>query len=127
MVVMAVGRFDTEATPAASYQALLAHEPFDALVVQAMTAPSEFPSHARAAVSSLELGKDASKKCFFMEPVLVSFEIGLAFKPGVIGATRQLQSATELSDGIKWREVLHSLAALGRSERMAIVFFKISH
>ena len=53
--------------------------------------------------------------------------VGLPSQPGVIGAARQIQGPTKHADRVEWLKVFHSLAPLGRAERIAIVFFKISH
>jgi hypothetical protein len=50
-----------------------------------------------------------------------------AFEPGIISAAREPKRGAQISDGIKWRKLFHSLAALGGWERMVRVFFKISH
>ena len=127
IIMTTVGGLDAEAAAPACYQSLLAHEPLDAFMVKTVTASVEYMGQPWAAVSSLELGKDALKECSLIAPLLLADVIGLPFEPGVIGAARQLQGAAELAHRIEWGEVFHSLATFGRSERIAIVFFKISH
>jgi hypothetical protein len=126
MVMVAVGGLDAKAAAAASDQALLAHKFFDAFTTAKVATGSKDVGEARAAIGALELGKDTFKS---------ELELGigalasrrLTIEPGVERAAWELERAAELANRVEWEQVFHSLATIGRSERMAIVFFKISH
>ena len=126
MRMVAVGGADAKAARAPSDQAVLAHEFFDAFTTAGVAARSEDVSEAWAAVRAFKLGEEAFKDELELRIGALASR-GLTFEPGVVGAAAEQQSAAELTDGVKRLEIFHSLATLGRSERMAIVFFKISH
>jgi len=126
MRMVAVGGTDAKTATAPSDQAVLAHEFFDAFTTAGVAAGSENVSEAWAAVRTLKFGEEAFKDELELRIGALASG-GLTIEPGVVGAAAELQSAAELTDGVKRLEIFHSLATLGRSERMAIVFFKISH
>jgi hypothetical protein len=126
MIMVAVGGADAKRAPASSHQAPFSHEPFDALMVAVLATGLELVSQARAAVVLFGLQKEAFNEKKELLIVLLA-RAGLAFAPRVVRAAGQPQSAAEIGDRIEWLELFHSLAALGGVERMARVFFRISH
>jgi len=126
LIMVAIGGANAKGAAASSGQALLAHESFNGFVITAMAALFEQVSEAGTAISAFELLKSAFNNKLEMELVLLAGS-WCALEPSVISAARKAQSAAEISDGIKWLEFFHSLAALGGWERMVRVFFKISH
>ena len=127
MVMAAISRADAKAAPATCDQAFGAHNGFDPFMIIAVAAFVELVGNAGAAIGASKLDKDAFNKRFAGSFELVASGVGLPSAPGVVGAARQIQGPTEHADRVEWLQVFHSLAALGRVERIAIVFFKISH
>lgn len=126
LIMVAIGSTDAKSASAPCGQALLTHESFDRFVVTAMATIFEQVGESRTAVSAFKLLKSAFNEKLELKLVLLA-RSGLALEPGVVSAARKAQSAAQISDGIKWLEFFHSLAALGGWERMLRVFFKISH
>ena len=126
LIMIAIGGADPKSLAAACGQALLTHEPFDAFVIAEMTALLEFVREPRAAIGAFEAFKSAFNEKLKVT-ILLATRAGGSFEPGIISAAREAQSGAKIGNGIKWRKLFHSLAALGGWERMARVFFKISH
>jgi hypothetical protein len=112
LIMVAIGGADAKSASAPCGQALLAHESFDGFVITAMAPIFEQVSEAGTAISAFELLKSAFNKKLEMELVLLA-RSWFALEPGVVSAARKAQSAAQISDGIKWLEFFHSLAALG--------------
>lgn len=126
MRMVAIGGADAKTATAPRDQAVEAHEFLDAFTTAGVAARSEDVGKARAAIRAFEFGEEAFKdELELLIGALTSRRP--TFAPGVVGAAAELQSAAEFADGVERLEIFHSLATLGRSERMAIVFFKISH
>ena len=126
VIMVAVGGAHAERPSAPRGQALLAHESFDAFMIAGVAASFEFVSQAGAAIGFLGSLKSAFNEKLKVE-ILLQTRSARACAPGVESAAREAQRGAQIADGIKWLEFFHSLAALGGWERMARVFFRISH
>src|SRR5438477_5067204 len=126
IIVLAVGGADAKGAAAPRGQALLAHQPFHPLMIAVVAPGSESVSQTRTAVVGFELQEKAFKEQLQLLIELLA-RAGLTFGPGIVSTARELQRPAQITERIKCAQLLHSLAALGGLERMASVFFKISH
>jgi len=112
LIMVAIGGARSKSAAAASGQAMLTHKSFDGFMIAAMPALFEQVCEAGTAVSAFELPKSAFNEKLEMELVLLA-RSGFALEPSVISAAREAQRGAQVSDGIKWGKLFHSLAALG--------------
>jgi len=126
--VMAVSGQDPIALFLAAAQALLSHQPPDAVAPVALALAAQLHLYARSAVGLTALPMNARNLGFELLVLLLALAgLLLAPRPVVVPAGRDHKSLTQLLDGVFCFQGVDPLVALfGDSERMPKVFFKMS-
>src|SRR5215471_3244091 len=128
LVVMAVGGQDAVASFVPTHQALLAHQPGDAVAPVPPPLGAQMHLNARRTVGLATVPVNALNLLLELEVLLAAGAgVGLAAPPVVIAAGRGLECLAERADGVL---VFHGfdplVSLLGASKTIPKVFFKMS-
>src|SRR6476660_4615179 len=124
--MIAVGRADAAFAAAHRSEPMLAHQPFDALAIAHVSLTSQLLGHPRAAIASFVLAINAADS-LNPQPVAHLTCRFSSVAPGVVAAAGDFQYSAQLSYRVIFAHRFdHLIALFYSSDRMPMVFFKMS-